>query len=394
MLGWELPPHNSGGLGVACYNLGKSLSGLGADIDFVVPYSARHDDIDFMNVICATDLDPLFRYGCGAYVNSVKEIIPRAGAPSTNLREIQETYLNFVKNYLETHKTDIIHAHDWLTFEAGIYAKTHFGIPLVVHVHATEFDRSGMHYGNALIHSIEKSGLEKADHIFAVSNITKNLIVEKYNISPSKISVAYNSLDTSFLPPLEKDSNLPYLYQKKSEGYIIISTVGRFTIQKGLAHLMHAAKLAIEKNKKLFFVFAGDGEDKSTLIEMAVKYGILDNVIFTGFIRGRELSEIYSVSDIFVMSSISEPFGLTALEAAHFGDVLILTKESGVSEILSSAIKYNYWDESALAEQILSVASSDALRASLKSSLKSEYISITWDLVAEKIKSIYDKLIS
>lgn len=398
MLGWELPPHNSGGLGVACLNLSRALAKEGADIDFVVPYSAPHEGIKFMNVLSAIPkLDPLLRFG-GAYDSELvtERIIPTnlTKSETISIREIQEKYCDFVEKYLMEFKPDLIHAHDWLTFEAGILAKKNFGIPLIAHVHATEFDRSGMNGGNPLVHEIEREGLLLADKILAVSKNTKNLIHEKYDIPLEKIDVVYNSLDENFLNAeyCFENANYNYVEKFKKNGYTIVSTVGRFTIQKGLWHLMHAAARALEKNPKLLFIFAGDGEERNELIELAANLGISRNVIFTGFIRGKKLRDIYEISDIFVMSSISEPFGLTALEAAHHGDVLILTKQSGVSEVIRSSLRYDFWDEEKLADEIIAVSKSKALRSSLKSNIKNEYLKISWDDVAKTCLKAYNNL--
>lgn len=396
MLGWELPPHNSGGLGVACLNMARALSQAGADIDFVVPYSAPHPDIDFMQVLPATQLDPLHRYGGGSY-NSLQihdQIIPSLHSDHPlSIREIQSDYQEFVANYLKHHHPDLIHAHDWLTYEAGIQAKKEQHIPLIAHVHATEYDRAGMHTGNPLIHEIEHQGLMLADRIIAVSESTKRIIHDKYHIPLNKIDVVYNSLDESYYHnPYQLNHQLyRYIEQLKATGHIIVSTVGRFTIQKGLPNLMHAARLAIAKNPKLIFIFAGDGEERNELINMSAELGIAKNVIFTGFIRGQKLRDIYSLTDIFVMSSVSEPFGLTALEAAHHGDVLILTHQSGVSEIIWSALKYDFWDQQKLADEILAVADSPALLQTLRDNVRQEYRQISWTKVAKKCLSIYNK---
>ena len=397
MLGWELPPHNSGGLGVACLNLAKALVRGGADIDFVVPYTAEHPDIDFMRIVPATNLDPIHRYGGGAYT-SLKlfdETIPTFDDEHLmSIREVQENYCEFIEKYLMEFKPDLVHAHDWLTFEAGILAKKNYGLPLVAHVHATEYDRAGMQKGNPLIHEIEREGLLLADKIIAVSETTKRIIHEKYHIPLNKIDVIYNSLDESYQTSDYKFNADTYAYLKKlkSDGYTIISTVGRFTIQKGLKNLMHAASLAIKRNPKLMFVFAGDGEERNELIEMAADLGISRNVIFTGFIRGKKLRDIYAVSDIFVMSSISEPFGLTALEAAHHSDALILTKQSGVSEVIWSAMKYDFWDEQKLANEILAVSQNPTLRQVLQNNARDEYQRITWDQFAKKCLKVYNSI--
>ena len=396
MLGWELPPHNSGGLGVACLNMARALANQGADIDFVVPYEAEHPEIKFMKVLSATRLDPIYRYGGGAYesLKLLEKIIPTIDKEKlVSIRDIQKSYCEFVEKYLMEFKPDVVHAHDWLTYEAGVLAKQKFNLPLIAHVHATEFDRAGMHYGNPLIHEVEREGLMLADEIIAVSETTKRIIHEKYHIPLSKISVVYNSLDENYDTAKYTFNHNAYNYLKnlKSAGYTVVSTVGRFTVQKGLHNLMRAAAMALSKNPKLIFLFAGDGEERDELINLAADLGISKNVIFTGFIRGKKLRDIYSISDIFVMSSISEPFGLTALEATHHGDVLILTKQSGVSEIIWSALKYDFWDEKKLADEILAVASSPALKETLQQNVKQEYRKISWNQVAKKCLKIYNK---
>ncbi len=396
MLGWELPPHNSGGLGVACLNMARALVDQGADIDFVVPYEAEHSEINFMNILSATRLDPIYRYGGGAYesLRLLEKIIPTSDESRlVSIRDIQRSYCKFVDNYLMDFKPDVIHAHDWLTYEAGVLAKRKYHMPLIAHVHATEFDRAGMHVGNPLIHEIEQESLMLADEIIAVSEATKRIVHEKYHIPLNKIHVVYNSLDSDYDTSkyIFESNAYNYLKNLKAAGYTVVSTVGRFTVQKGLHNMMRAAAMAISKNPKLIFLFAGDGEERNELINMAADLGISKNVIFTGFIRGKRLRDIYSVSDIFVMSSISEPFGLTALEAAHHGDVLILTKQSGVSEIIWSAMKYDFWDEQKLADEILAISSNPALKETLRRNVAKEYRKISWNQVAKKCLKIYNK---
>lgn len=394
MLGWELPPHNSGGLGVACLNLSKSLAKMGADIDFVVPYEAEHH-LNYMRVLSAMKIDPLIRYG-GAYESKeieVKKFHKTDTKQVLSIRDIQKSYCEFVEQYLMQFKPDVVHAHDWLTYEAGILAKKNFGIPLVAHVHATEFDRGGTSGGNPLIRQIEYEGLVWADKIIAVSQATKNIIVERYGIPASKIDVAYNG----WTSPVDDDyrfdgSSYQYLENLKKKGYTVVSTVGRFTLQKGLFHLMRAAARAISIHPKMVFLFAGDGEEKDQLMRMSADLGISRNVIFTGFIRGKQLRDIYSISDIFVMSSVSEPFGLTALEAAHHGNALIITKQSGVGEVLNSIVRYDFWDEDKLAGALVNIAESPALVNTLRDGIKREYSRISWDDVAEKCVKVYDEV--
>lgn len=394
MLGWELPPHNSGGLGVACLNLSKSLAKMGADIDFVVPYEAEHH-LEYMNVLSACEIDPLIRYG-GAYESKEiekKKFHQAKTQQNLSIRDIQKSYCDFVNKYLMEHKPEVVHAHDWLTYEAGILAKKNFGIPLVAHVHATEFDRGGPEGGNPLIRQIEYEGLVWADKIIAVSHATKDMIVAHYGIPADKIDVAYNGFDVPDDDSYHYDgSSYQYLENLKKKGYTIVSTVGRFTLQKGLFHLMRAAARAISIHPKMVFLFAGDGEQKEQLMRTSADLGIAKNVIFTGFIRGKQLRDIYSISDIFVMSSVSEPFGLTALEAAHHGNALIVTKQSGVGEVLNSIVRYDFWDEDKLASALVNIAESPALEDSLRDGIKHEYARISWDDVAEKCVEVYDEV--
>ena len=394
MLGWELPPHNSGGLGVACYHLSKALSLQGTEIDFVVPYSAPHEDIDFMNIHHATKLSPLHKFGMGAYDSKfITETIARSGSgmPHT-IREIQSQYGRFVEDFAQNNDFDAIHAHDWLTMEAGMRAKELTNKPLVVHVHATEFDRAGGNPGNPVVHEIEHQGLLMADRILAVSDITKQIIVKKYNIPADKVEVAYNAIDTfSFDDGYQYDERTyRYLEGLKSEGYTIISAVTRLTIQKGLGNLVRAVAKASEKYDRLALLLAGDGEQRDELIRLAADLGISDKVFFTGFVRGKQWRDAYSVSDVFVLSSISEPFGLTALEAAHHDNALIVTNQSGVGEVLHSIFRYDFWDVDRLADQLVGISTSPALKESLRVNVTKEYARISWHDVARQCVSLYN----
>lgn len=393
MLGWELPPHNSGGLGVACYHLSKALASQGTTIDFVVPYSAKHENIDFMEIHSATKLSPLERYGLGAYDSSfIKEREPGSDVGDLkDIRGVQRHYTRFVSRLVKNKQFDAIHAHDWLTMEAGIRAKQLTGAPLIVHVHATEFDRAGGNRGNSLVHEIEYQGLMAADRILAVSEITRQIIITRYGIPADKVEVVYNAIDVaSFDDGYEYDNRTyKYLEGLKSEGYTIVSAVTRFTIQKGLEYLVRSVAKANDRYDRIVLLLAGDGEQRDELIALAAELGIADKIFFTGFVRGKQWRDAYSVSDIFVLSSASEPFGLTALEAAHHDNALILTKQSGVSEVLSSIFRYDFWDTDRLADQIIGIATSDALRTSLKQNILSEYARLSWSDVAAKCVHVY-----
>ncbi len=398
MLGWELPPHNSGGLGVACYHMSKALALQGAKIDFVIPYTAKHADVDFMNIHSATTLTPLERYGLGAYDSKmlIKRSLTEADANDLkDMRGVQKHYVDFVEKIISSGKVkpDAIHAHDWLTMEAGIRAKQLTDAPLVVHVHATEFDRSGEHYGNPVVHEIEQQALLMADRIIAVSNITKSLIVQRYGIPADKVEVVYNAIDINDLGEHEYDtSTYRYLEALKCEGYTVVTTVTRFTIQKGLTHFIRAAARASEKYDKLVFLLVGDGEQRDELIQLAADLGIADKVFFTGFVRGKQWRDAYAVADIFVMSSVSEPFGLTALEAAHYGNSLIITRQSGVGEVLHSIFRYDFWDVDMLADQMINIAASKSLSTELSQNIKHEYTRISWHDVASQCLRMYHQL--
>lgn len=393
MLGWELPPHNSGGLGVACFHMSKALAIAGSSIDFVLPYSAHHPGAEFMNIHAATDLQPLHRNGMGAYDS--KEVITDALHRKPNeglatIRDVQARYVEFVEEFVEGADYDAIHAHDWLTIEAGIAAKERTGAPLIIHVHATEFDRSGSSYGNPLVHEIEEQGLLMADRIIAVSAITKAIIVQRYKIPSDKIDVVHNAFDASLIEEHTYDaSTYAYLEHMKSEGYTVAATITRFTVQKGLAHMMKAAARASERYDKLLFLFAGDGEQRDELLRLSAEYGISDKVFFTGFIRGQKWRDAYTVADIFIMSSVSEPFGLTALEAAHHDNALIITKQSGVGEVLSHIFRYDFWDTDRLADQMIAIATSTGLKSDLTNGVKREYAKLSWDDVAQTCLSLY-----
>lgn len=398
MLGWELPPHNSGGLGVACYHMSKALAMAGASIDFVLPYSAKHPKTDFMRIHGATPLSPLDRYGMGAYDSKFVEYSKLSKAElkdMSSIRGVQRHYVSFVEGLLEEIETpDVIHAHDWLTMEAGMRAKEITNRPLVVHVHATEFDRAGSESGNPVVHEIEYQGLMMADRILAVSNITKDIIVEKYDIPADKIEVVYNAIDLDdFDSDYEYDMRTyNYLEALKSEGYTIVSTMTRLTIQKGLPYFVRAAAKACQKYDKFAFLISGTGEERDELIQLASSLGISDKVLFNGFVRGKQWRDTYSVSDVFVMSSVSEPFGLTALEAAHHGNALIITKQSGVGEVLNNIFRYDFWDIDKLADQLVGIATSNALKDNLKQNIAREYSKLNWNNVAMQCIDNYSRV--
>ena len=392
MLGWELPPHNSGGLGVACYQMSKALAAQGVDIDFVVPYSADHPGIEYMNILAATPLPPGY-HDLGAYDHGSPTQYIDAGDDYGigAMRAVQRRYGKYVEQLVKDNPPDAIHAHDWLTMEAGVVAKQHCDAPLIVHVHATEFDRSGELSGNPLVHEIEQMGLMMADRIVAVSQITKDIIVQNYHIPPEKVEVVYNAIDLADLPPHEYDqSTYRYLEDLKKDGYTVIGTIGRLTVQKGLTYFVRAAARALSRYDKMVFVLSGNGEQRDELMALAASLGISDKLIFTGFVRGKQWRDTYHAVDVFVMSSVSEPFGLTALEAAHHDTALLISRQSGVGEVLDNILRFDYWDVDKLADEMVNIAQSPSLQKSLKENVKHEYTNISWHDAARQCLQLYE----
>lgn len=379
---------------MACYHLSKSLALQGAEIDFVVPYTATHPGIDFMKIHAVSSLSPVERNNLGVYDSSrtvIDRDLPDIPGGDHNIRTVQRRYVTFVENFVQDAEVDVIHAHDWLTMEAGVRAKELTGKPLIVHVHATEFDRSGELSGNPIVHEIEQTALLMADRIFAVSGITKSIIVHRYGIPADKVEVVYNGFDPAhFDDGYSYDlDTYRYLESLKEEGYTIVATITRFTVQKGLTHLMHAAAKVLEQYDKVVFLFAGDGEQRDELIDLAARLGISDKVVFTGFVRGKKWRDAYSVADVFIMSSVSEPFGLTALEAAHHDNALLISRQSGVGEVLHSIFRFDFWDASLLADQLIGLATSPALLREMKANIHDEYARLSWSDIASQCLSQY-----
>ncbi len=386
MFGWEFPPFNSGGLGVACLGLTKALAKQGVQITFVLP---RKFDVhaDFMQFLYATQLknSNLFLEKLITYTtltlykqNSVKNTSPFA-----SLLEEVKNYGELAREIAETEEFDIIHAHDWLTFPAAIAAKEVSGKPLITHIHATEFDRTGTVYGNREVYDIEKLGMEHADRVIPVSNYTKELIVNHYGISPSKISVIHNGVESPNTDTLEQE-----ILDLKTHNKIVLF-VGRLTLQKGPDYFIRAAQKVLMYEPNVVFVMVGSGDMKEKLIHDSVALGISDKVIFTGFLRDANLKQLYKSADLFVMPSVSEPFGIAGLESAINGTPILVSKQSGVSEVLTHALKVDFWDIDEMTNKIVAVLTHESLKATLKSNSTQESETITWEEAAKKMKAVY-----
>lgn len=392
MLGWELPPHNSGGLGIACYQLCKALAKKGADIEFVLPYTADHPGIDFMRINSAhpqdveTVMKSAMAYDSFKYVKSTGEI------RNVDIFGQAAIYEEAVGRIVQLGEFDIIHAHDWLTCRAALRAKMLTGKPLIVHLHSIECDRSGTPFGgNPMVREIEAMALMVADKVITVSQFTKDSVIREYGIPADKIEVVHNHSDPQDLIPQEGDNVYRYLAYMKSLGYRTVVNVGRLTIQKGLPNLLYAFKEVVHRAPKTFLLVVGDGEQKFELLNQAADLGIATNVFFTGFQRGKKLRDAFSVADLFVMPSISEPFGLVALESIGYGTPVLISKQSGVSEVIHNCLKVDFWDIKEMANQITAVVKNDSLRDELHANSLREYLNHSWDDSADKVWDVYRK---
>ncbi|HSH18311.1 MAG TPA: glycosyltransferase family 4 protein [Candidatus Saccharimonadales bacterium] len=388
MLGWELPPHNSGGLGVACYQLCKALSKQNVDIEFVLPYQAEHD-IDFMEVTAAHPQGVLTVLEAGGIYDSNKYIYEDGREEWLDIVGQQALYEKSVAKLVAGKTFDVIHAHDWLTFRAGLHARQLSNCPLILHVHSIERDRAGGNFGNPVVREIESLAFQLADHIIAVSQITKDAIVADYGIPADKVEVVHNSIDRELMIPLDDDNAYAYLSRLKDDGWRIITNVGRLTIQKGLFNLLYAAQAVVAREPKTMFLIVGNGEQYHELISLAAELGISRNVIFTGFQRGKNWRDSFGIADLFVMPSISEPYGLTALEAIEYGAPVLVSKQSGVGETIQNCLRVDSWDVGELSNQMTNVVRSDSLRDELHYNAYRELEKLSWNDAAGKLHNAY-----
>jgi glycogen(starch) synthase len=389
MLGWELPPHNSGGLGTACLQLCKALSKRDLDIEFVLPYQADHG-IEFMDITAAHPQGVTKVIRSGIAYDSYKYIKEDGSEEYLSIYDQQELYEQAVAQLVEEKEFDIVHAHDWLTFRAAMRVKEKRGCPIILHVHSVESDRSGKEGGgNPLVHEIEELGLQLADRVIAVSQHTKNCIIREYGIPADNIEVVHNSIEATGIEQLDADNTYRYLNAMRAQGYRVVVNIGRLTVQKGLPNLLKAAQQVVFRAPKTLFLIVGSGEQFYELIALAADLGIGKNVIFTDFQRGKRLRDAFAVGDLFVMPSVSEPFGLTPLEAIGYGTPALVSKQSGVSEVLRNCLKVDFWDIDEMANQITAVVQNDPLRDVLLEESQKEYRKLSWDGASEKIHGLY-----
>lgn len=391
MLGWELPPHNSGGLGVACYQLCKALSKKGAAIEFVLPYTAEHA-VDFMQINAAHPQDVQAVLKAGIAYDSFKYVKNTGEIQDIDIFGQSAIYEQSIERIVPLAEFDVIHAHDWLTCRAAIRAKELSGKPLFVHFHSVEADRAGKeHAGNPFVREIESLALHIADHIIAVSHRTKEAIIREYHIPADKIEVLHNSVSEDMLITQSGANAYHYLETMKAQGYRVVANVGRLTVQKGLPNLLHAFRRVLDHNPKTLLLIVGSGEQYHELLELSAQLGLSQNVVFTDFQRGKNYRDAYAVADLFVMPSVSEPFGLTPLEAIGYGTPVLVSKQSGVTEVLQNCLKVDFWDIDEMANQICAVVQNDVLRDELQRNSYKEYLRLSWDSAADKMFDLYQK---
>ncbi len=397
MFGWEFPPHNSGGLGTACYGLTKALSRRDLHVTFVLPKKLGGLDHDFMRIVFANIRNVKFRGVTTLlqpYINTeiYEEYLrttPESEIYGLNLFDEVRRYGLQARIIASQEEHDVIHAHDWLSFRAGIEAKRISGKPLIVHVHATEFDRTGGN-PNQYIYEEERRGLHAADCIIAVSQHTKNIIVEHYGVEADKVCVVHNGIDY-----VEHRRPLPQaLTHIRTEGKKIVLFVGRITIQKGPDYFIKVAKRVLEYDANVLFVISGSGDMEHQIIRLAADMGLGDKVVFAGFVRGDDLLKLYRAADLYVMPSVSEPFGLTALEALANGTPILVSKQSGVSEVLTHALKSDFWDIDDMADKILNVVRSRGLHDTLGDLGSVDVEHVTWESAAGKCHNIYSDIVA
>jgi len=401
MLGWEFPPHSTGGLGFACLGLAQALSYTeGAEISFVLPrkIDVSHPCIRFL----FADLPIMGTERNGGTAGSVYmtseeyELRLKSGEKiffGSSLLEEVRLYALHIRKIARSEDFDVIHAHDWLSMLAGVEAKKISGKPLVVHVHATSFDQAGGDNANPSTYAIEKYGMEEADAVIAVSEYTKNIIVAKYGIDEHKVRVVHNGvLDLGALTNAATDKVLSL----KEAGYKIVLFVGRITIQKGADYFLKAAEQVLRFEPNTIFIVAGTGDMEAQLIHQAASLGISDKVLFiTKFVEGEERTCLLRSADVFIMPSVSEPFGLLPLEALLEGQTpVIISKQSGVQEVLKHALKVDFWDTDALTDKIVAVLRSEGLATQLKNYGMAEAGGVTWEKAAGKCMNIYEELIN
>jgi len=439
MLGWEFPPYISGGLGTACYGLTRAMSELGIEVTFVVPKpidapQASHvkmlspsqvrasagrrqttETIEEMKHVSFRQIDSSLQpYTTPQYYQQkIEDIIRQKNLQSQYIEAEQHQMLEQWEKlahqsvgagqyggdmYTEVHRYaaaaarlalqeefDVIHAHDWMTYPAGIAVAAVTGKPLVVHVHSTEFDRSG-EFVNQMIYDIERRGMQAAQKIIAVSYLTRNIILSRYGIQGDKVEVVYNGVEQN------GDNRAAFTDIGIRSDEKIVLFLGRITMQKGPEYFLMAARKVLEEIDNVKFVMAGTGDMMHRIIEMAAQMGIGHKVLFTGFLHGKDVQRVYQMADLYVMPSVSEPFGIAPLEALNYDVPVLISKQSGVAEVLTHVLKVDFWDVTEMANKIIAVLKYPPLQLTLREHGNFEVRRLRWSGAAQKCLRIYNEL--
>ena len=425
MFGWEFPPHIAGGLGTACYGIVKGLAHNGVQTMFVMPSASGDEDRSAADIINASEIpvDVSSTMNVDDFLDKVQfvhigtNMVPYldpaefhslveedrkrqvrdfsihygqtykfSGKYGSNLMEEVARYAMVGGTIAMTHKGefDVIHAHDWLTYMAGIAEKRLSGKPLVVHVHATSFDRSSDNNIDTRVYDIEKRGMEAADRVITVSDLTRNIVITKYGIDPSKVVTVHNAVDFSGRSEIQVERGV----KEK-----VVTFLGRITFQKGPEYFIEAAAKILKKCKNVRFVMAGSGDMMNRSIRQVARLGISDRFHFTGFLRGAEVQKMFALSDVYVMPSVSEPFGISPLEAMRSGVPSVISRQSGAAEVLKYAFKVDFWDVDAMADEIYALLQYPALADFASKYGYDEVNTLKWNNAAAKIKSVYESVI-
>ena len=417
MFGWEFPPHIAGGLGTACLGLTRGLAKQDVEVLFVMPKASGDEDQSAVKIINASDVEALYHTtDIEEYWKKIRfmeigsNLIPYmdpehferevsanrkngrkeerigfrnkytfSGKYGANLMEEVARYAIVAGTIAPQYDFDVIHAHDWLTYAAGIAAKRATGKPLVIHVHATEFDRSGENV-NSFVYDLERQGMLEADRVITVSNLTRNIVINRYGIDPAKVFTVHNAVDFQSYSEMEVERGI----KEK-----VVTFLGRITFQKGPEYFIEAANLVLKAYPNVRFVMAGSGDLMNRSIRRVAKLGIASRFHFTGFLRGQDVQKMFAHSDVYVMPSVSEPFGISPLEAMRSGVPTIISKQSGVAEVLKHAIKVDFWDVYALADAIYGLLKYPALHQMAGRCGLDEVNTLKWENAACQLKDIY-----
>ena len=423
MFGWEFPPHITGGLGTACFGMTKGLMKNNVEVIFVVPKAYGDESQEAVRLVNASDVsidirkaEELEFWKNITYLEVNSSLVPYVGPEAfdnliqssekstihtessifnerysfsgkygDNLLEEVARYALVGAQIARESEFDVIHAHDWLTYAAGIAAKQASGKPLVVHMHATEFDRTGENV-NQRVYDIERQGMLAADRVITVSNLTRNIVIEKYGIDANKVFTVYNAVE-----PIDQ---LPgtVLKVEKHVPEKIVTFLGRVTFQKGPEYFIEAAYKVLQRDPNVRFVMAGSGDLLEKMIRRVAQLRISTRFHFTGFLRGENVDRMFLMSDVYVMPSVSEPFGISPLEAMRSNVPVVISKQSGVAEILQHALKVDFWDIDAMADAIYGLLQYKSLPEMFSKHGAIEVENLKWENASKHVKKIYEQV--